>query len=131
MGQIAGREIRRDIPVDAVDRVVDPGSTLLFGSEVKSFLLQPQFEFEIDTDAVDEYLRFRYLCNNRTLIKNVMQLPPGHWRLVGRDSDRVRKFGILHSSVYTFSKVRQPILECKQVSIVVALIATRYSINKL
>ncbi len=54
------------------------GSTVLFASEAKSFLSHPAFRAEIDTEMVDEYLAFRYVCGDRSLLKHVKQLRPGH-----------------------------------------------------
>jgi asparagine synthase (glutamine-hydrolysing) len=55
------------------------GSTFLFSSEVKSFLVHPQFTPEIDVEALDECLAFRYCAADRFLLKDVRQLPPGYW----------------------------------------------------
>lgn len=52
--------------------------TFLFSSEVKSFLLHPQFRARVDADALDEYLTFRYCAGERFLLEGVRQFPPGH-----------------------------------------------------
>jgi asparagine synthase (glutamine-hydrolysing) len=54
------------------------GSTFLFASEVKSFLVHPQFTPEIDVEALDECLAFRYCAADRFLLQGVRQLPPGY-----------------------------------------------------
>lgn len=54
------------------------GSTLLFGSEVKSFLAHPQFQAELEPAHVDELLAFRYVTGNLSILKRVQQLRPGH-----------------------------------------------------
>jgi asparagine synthase (glutamine-hydrolysing) len=54
------------------------GQTLLFASEVKSFLVHPAFRAELDQDNVDEYLAFRYCAGERHLLRGVNQLRPGH-----------------------------------------------------
>lgn len=53
------------------------GSTLLFGSEIKSFLPHPSFERELNTDRIPEYLCFEYIPNRETLFKNVYKLLGG------------------------------------------------------
>jgi asparagine synthase (glutamine-hydrolysing) len=58
---------------------VRQGPTFLFSSEVKSFLVHPQFKPEIDVEALDECLAFRYCTADRFLLKGVKQLPPGYW----------------------------------------------------
>jgi len=70
---------------------VQQGRTFLFSSEVKSFLMHPQFRARIDTDALDEYLAFRYCAADRFLLEGVRQLQPGHrlrLTLEGRQTHR-------------------------------------------
>lgn len=55
------------------------GPTLLFGSEAKSFLVHPAFEPEIDAEHLDEYLGFRYVAGEQSLLKGVAQIRPGHY----------------------------------------------------
>lgn len=54
------------------------GRTLLFGSEAKSFLAHPAFSPEVDEALVDEFLEFRYVSGDESLLKGVKQLRPGH-----------------------------------------------------
>jgi asparagine synthase (glutamine-hydrolysing) len=58
---------------------VQQGRTFLFSSEVKSFLVHPQFMPEIDLEALDEFLAFRYCAADRFLLRGVRPLPPGYW----------------------------------------------------
>lgn len=60
------------------------GSALLFASEAKAFLGHPDFRAEIDPAVIDEYLAFRYVSGESSLLKGVRQLRPGH-RLRVRD----------------------------------------------
>lgn len=55
------------------------GSSLLFGSEAKSFLAHPAFKPEVDAAHLDEYLGFRYVAGEESLLKGVVQLRPGHY----------------------------------------------------
>lgn len=68
------------------------GSTLMFASEAKSFLSHPVFRAEIDAEVVDEYLAFRYVCGERSLLKNVRQLRPGHCVRVTAAGVTVRRY---------------------------------------
>lgn len=54
------------------------GSTILFASEAKSFLSHPAFRAELDETHVDEYLSFRFVAGEQSLLKGVQQLRPGH-----------------------------------------------------
>jgi asparagine synthase (glutamine-hydrolysing) len=68
------------------------GSTLLFGSEVKSFLQHPSFRAQVDTAHIDEYLAFRYVCGENHLLKGVRQLRPGCCLCVRRDGVATRRY---------------------------------------
>jgi len=57
--------------------------TLLIASEIKAFLQHPEFHTELETANLAEQLMFRYTAWDRTLLRKVRQLPPGHemiWR---------------------------------------------------
>jgi len=49
----------------------------LFGSEIKSFLPFPEFNRELDLEALHHYLTFRFVPAPMTLFKGVEKLPPG------------------------------------------------------
>lgn len=52
---------------------------LLFGSELKSLILHPEFEREINYEALDAYLSFAYVPEPLCIFKNTHKLPPGHF----------------------------------------------------
>jgi len=54
-------------------------STLMFGSEIKSFLEHPEFVKELNTAALENYLTFQYSPTSETFFKNVYKLPPAHY----------------------------------------------------
>jgi asparagine synthase (glutamine-hydrolysing) len=51
---------------------------LAVSSEIKSFYALPDFEPRLDTDLLPEHLRFRCVSGERTLLKDVLEVPPGH-----------------------------------------------------
>ena len=51
----------------------------MFGSEIKSFLSNPNFEKEFNNDALESYLSFQYSSLTETFFKNVFKLPPAHY----------------------------------------------------
>ncbi|NJO20954.1 MAG: asparagine synthase (glutamine-hydrolyzing), partial [Spirulinaceae cyanobacterium RM2_2_10] len=51
---------------------------LLFGSELKTLLTYPQLPRRIDLTALHEYLSFEYVPTPRTIVQNILKLPPGH-----------------------------------------------------
>lgn len=66
------------------------GKTLLFGSEIKSFLNFPGFSVSLDTGALNEYFTFQNLFTYRTLFKGVTMLPPANSVAITRDSNAVK-----------------------------------------
>lgn len=61
------------------------GNTILFGSEIKSFLAHPDFECRLSEANLDEYLAFRYCAGDRHLLGNVHPLRPGHLMRISMD----------------------------------------------
>jgi asparagine synthase (glutamine-hydrolysing) len=53
------------------------GDTVLFGSEIKSFLPHPSFSAELDPEALVEYFTFQNFLTDRALFKGVHLVPPG------------------------------------------------------
>lgn len=53
--------------------------TFMFGSEIKAFLPHPDFNKELNTTALENYLTFQYSPTNETFFKNVYKLPPAHY----------------------------------------------------
>ena len=57
----------------------DDGETLMFASEIKAFLANPNFRKELNRDRIPEYLCFEYIPSKETLFKNVFKLPAGSY----------------------------------------------------
>ena len=57
------------------------GSTLMFGSEIKSFLHHPHFKKELNERALESYLSFQYSPGFETFFKDVYKMPPAHYFL--------------------------------------------------
>ena len=53
--------------------------SLIFGSEIKSFLEHPHFEKEVNKDALKMYLIFQYTPTWETMFKGVFKLQPGSY----------------------------------------------------
>lgn len=52
---------------------------ILFGSEIKSFLVHPNFKKKLNEVALENYLTFQYSVLPETFFKNVYKLSPGHY----------------------------------------------------
>jgi len=54
------------------------GNTFLFGSEQKAILAHPASRRVVDKEALVEYFTFQNIFTDKTLLKDVHLLPPGH-----------------------------------------------------
>src|SRR5579864_3011093 len=62
----------------------------VFASELKSLLELPDIPREVDTAALGEYLRRRYVIAPHTILKNIRKLEPGHSVTVRESGFRVK-----------------------------------------
>ena len=53
--------------------------TLMFGSEIKSFMEHPKFDKVFREEALGNYLSFQFVPTNETFFKGVFCLQPGHY----------------------------------------------------
>jgi asparagine synthase (glutamine-hydrolysing) len=65
---------------------------LLFGSELKSLLLHPEFEREINNEALDAYLTFGYVPDPLCIFRNVEKLAPGHFLIFQNDKTITKQY---------------------------------------
>lgn len=66
---------------------------LLFGSEIKSILVHPQFKKEINPIALGQYFVTGYFLNKYTVFKDTFKLSPGHYLTVDdRGTVTLRKY---------------------------------------
>jgi asparagine synthase (glutamine-hydrolysing) len=66
--------------------------TLAFASELKALLRLPGMAREIDLDAIDEYLALQYVSGDRTALRGIRKLPPGHVLVAGSDSHSIEPY---------------------------------------
>lgn len=57
-------------------------SVFLFGSEIKSFLVHPDFNKELNKEMLGAYLTFSFTPGEKTFFKNVYKLPAGNYMLI-------------------------------------------------
>jgi asparagine synthase (glutamine-hydrolysing) len=55
------------------------GDTLLFGSELKALFRHPRFEWEIDRDALGQFIRYSWLPSPYSILRRVRKLPPASY----------------------------------------------------
>jgi len=69
-----------------------PDGTLAFASELKALLRLPGLARDVDLDAIDDYLALQYVPRDRTGLRGVEKLPPGHLLVAERDSVHVERY---------------------------------------
>ena len=57
---------------------------LLFASELKSLLLSPEVNRELDPQAIEEFFAFGYIPEPRSIFRGIHKLAPAHYLLVRR-----------------------------------------------
>ena len=71
---------------------VQIGSRLLFSSEIKALLQDPECPREVDLNALAELFTFRSVPSPKTLFKRIFKLPPGHLMLATRKGLQISRF---------------------------------------
>jgi asparagine synthase (glutamine-hydrolysing) len=66
--------------------------SLIFGSELKSIILHPFVQREVDLDALDQFLTLEYIPTPRTIFKNIYKLPAGHRLIFQNGQVSVEKY---------------------------------------
>lgn len=62
-----------------------PDGRLYFASELKSILLAPGLERQIDPQAVEDYFAYAFVPDPKTIYRGVFKLPPASFLVVSRD----------------------------------------------
>lgn len=78
--QLLSRDIFGVKPLYYTQNTTD--GSILFGSEMKSFLPCPSFKKEINKDALRPYLTFQYSSMEETFLKGVYKLTPGSYMTI-------------------------------------------------
>lgn len=68
------------------------GGSLVFGSEIKSFLDFPQFKKQLNPVALENYLTFQYSVLEETFFKGVFKLMPGHCMTYKNGKLKIRRY---------------------------------------
>lgn len=65
---------------------------VVFASEIKAIFKHDAMKPEMDPEALEEYLIFRYTAGPRTMFRNINALQPGHYLCFENDSLRIGKY---------------------------------------
>lgn len=65
---------------------------LLFASEIKALLVQPDVSREVDREALDQFLTYEYVLTPRTIFESVRTVPPAHFLLYQHGAVKVERY---------------------------------------
>jgi asparagine synthase (glutamine-hydrolysing) len=71
---------------------VQLGDRLLFASEIKALLADPQCPREVDIQALSQLFTLRYVPSPRTLFRGIHKLPPAHQMIVDSSGGRIHRY---------------------------------------
>jgi len=71
---------------------IDVNGRVLFASEIKALLLDPECPREVDVEALAELFTFRYVPSPKTLFKGIRKLPPAHRMTISARGIEVERF---------------------------------------
>jgi asparagine synthase (glutamine-hydrolysing) len=71
---------------------VDLGNRILFASEIKAVLQDPECPRDVDVEALAELFTFRYVPSPKTLFKGIRKLPQGHRMTLSRRDIAVERY---------------------------------------
>jgi len=67
-------------------------NALLFASEMKAILADPEVVPELSSGMIDRFLTFKYLPGNETMLRNVIKLPPGSYLIAKGRRTRLKRY---------------------------------------
>jgi asparagine synthase (glutamine-hydrolysing) len=68
------------------------GGTLIFGSEIKAILQHPAVTANLDLEALNNFLSFKYVPSPQTMFEGIYSLPPGHSLTCDENGVGVRRY---------------------------------------
>jgi asparagine synthase (glutamine-hydrolysing) len=68
------------------------GERLLFASEIKALLRDPDCPRTVDLEALGQLFTLRYVPSPRTLFGGIAKLPPAHWMMVTPGGIKTQRF---------------------------------------
>ncbi len=66
--------------------------TFMFGSEIKSFLVHPDFNKALNKKALKPYMTFQYSALEETFFKDVYRIPEGHYYTYKNNKLTIEKY---------------------------------------
>jgi len=67
-------------------------NTLIFASEVKAILQDPDVSIEVNRSAITDYLSYGYTPTPETMFKGIMKLPPAHFMIYENGNMKIERY---------------------------------------
>ncbi len=83
------------------------GKAFLFASEIKALFQSKDLRPQLNETGLARCLKYRFVYGKQTLFKNVCELLPGHYMIVGNDGIRIKKYWELPFSQQGDSGLRE------------------------
>jgi asparagine synthase (glutamine-hydrolysing) len=95
------------------------GKSLVFGSEIKAILADPEVQPEVVPGMIDRFLTFYYVPGQETLFRNIYKLAPGSYMVVRGGKAEIKQYWDLQFSPGTRSleQAEQELLELLEESV--------------
>jgi asparagine synthase (glutamine-hydrolysing) len=71
---------------------VDTGRALVFGSEIKALLADPEVKCEVNPQSIDKFLTHYCLPGKETLWTGIKKLEPGHYLLACKGKHEIKQY---------------------------------------
>lgn len=93
--------------------------SLVFGSEIKAILADPEVQPEVLPEMVDRFLTFYYVPGEETLFRNIHKLAPGCCMLVKAGTTRIKQYWDLRftPTAQNFREAEEKLLEMLEESV--------------
>jgi asparagine synthase (glutamine-hydrolysing) len=93
--------------------------SLVFGSEMKALLADPEVKPEVVPEMIDRFLTFLYVPGEETLLRNVHKLAPGSYLVARRGKTEIRTYWDLQFSPnsITEAQAKDELLELLEESV--------------
>jgi asparagine synthase (glutamine-hydrolysing) len=93
--------------------------SLVFGSEIKAILQDPEVKREVLPSTIDRFLTFGYLPGEETLLRGIYKLPPGSLMMVKNGKTEIKQYWDLHfsSSSVTLNDAEEQLREILEQSV--------------
>jgi len=66
--------------------------TLIFASEIKAILQDPEVSVEVNRGAVTDYLSYGYVPTPLSMFKGIMKLPPAHFMIYEKGNIKIERY---------------------------------------